>query len=80
VEVLNIKFQENLSRGVTLTHADGQTGGHEEANSYFSHTNVPKTIKAKIISDKKDGDIEKGQGSLQTVYCGKKNTAQRPSF
>jgi hypothetical protein len=51
VEVLNIEFQEKLSRGVTLTHADGETGGHEEANSHFSHTNVPKTIKAKIIGD-----------------------------
>lgn len=38
-------------RGVTLTHADGQTGGHEEANSHFSQTNILKTIKAKIIGD-----------------------------
>jgi hypothetical protein len=51
VEVLNIKFKEKLSREVTLTHADGQTGGHEEGNSHFSHTNIPKTIKAKIIGD-----------------------------
>jgi hypothetical protein len=50
VEVLNIKYQEKLSRGVTLTHADGQTGGHEEANSHFSHTTIHKIIKAKIIS------------------------------
>jgi hypothetical protein len=51
VEVLNIKCQEKLSRGVTVTHADGQTGGHKEANSHFPHTNIPKTIKAKIIGD-----------------------------
>jgi len=49
VEALNIKFQLKLSRRVTLTHADGQTGEHEEANSRVSHTNIPKTIKAKII-------------------------------
>lgn len=51
VEVLNIKYQEKLYRGVTRTHADGQTGGQEEANSHFSHTTIPKTIKTKIIGD-----------------------------
>lgn len=51
MEVLNIKFKEKLSTGVTLTHADGQTGGHEEGNSYFSHTIISQTIKAKIIGD-----------------------------
>jgi len=28
-----------------------QGSGHEEANSHFSHTTIPKTIKAKIIGE-----------------------------
>jgi hypothetical protein len=31
----NIKFYQNPPVGAELFHADGQTGGHDEAKSHF---------------------------------------------